>query len=329
MTLIIVFNISLFSLNLILYISLSLAPLFFLLNQDAKRFKQALRSIDENCIFESYLETGKRDQKQFMEKALNLLVEKRLVERRIPFRISRLNKLFIIVFILSLALFQTASIITFGGLTGGLYARDLKAKRINMLIVKKNDDSQFVDSDYTESIKETQAHRNAVLKETMEMRRFRGEFVQSEDLKDPSERFDKGKQSSQFPGAHLEEKDSYNLSNELFKGLKQNRSGSYSEFPGVSSEERHALYSKDQESQGIGKSFLESPLKNYSTVPETFSADGGQDLTTGFTITEDRKRLFLNALFSDIMPGPLVASEFNPLIDRIKDNYLRLIHERY
>ncbi len=264
-----------------------------------------------------------------MEKALKLLVEKRAKEKRIPFCISRLNKLFIIALILSLVLFQSSSMIIFKGLSTKLSARDLKSRRINMLTEKKNEDLHFDNLDYAENTKEIKEDQSSISSETMEMKAPGGESMQGERPEEPTDRLKRGKQLTQVPEAHIEKSDSQKLSKELSRGLKQNKSGSYSRFPGASSEKGPALYSKDQESRGIGKSFIESPLKDYSTVPESLPAEGGQDLAAGFTITEDQRRLFLNSLFSDFLFGPPGISEFDPLIDRIKDHYLRLMHERY
>lgn len=274
------FNISLFTMNLIQFIGLSLFPLFLLLPDPPERFrfKQTIRSIDENCLIESYLESAGPAQRQFMESSLRSLLEKKLKQKLKLFRLSELNKGLLFCLLLSFILFQALFLINFKALSGSLSAQELKTKTVERVTLKQ--------------MEKIPIHQEQVLEETAgfpepseaESPTVSGNSVQPEGLKAPVETLkepgleqERGKSPSQ---SKITEQPFTELTG---KGPGEpGRNGSSTSIsesqPGeVGSEGSKSLPLEEESLRKPGKSFIESPLKDYTPAPESVSARGDQD----------------------------------------------------
>ena len=327
-----IFNISLLTLNLLLYISLSLFPLFFLIPSGQDRVKQTIRIIDSNCLIESFLDTSSREHRTFMEEPVKRLIERRTSEKFFPLRLSRTNRYFIAAALALLIIFQAANYLTLFRLSPDFSARNLKSRLVTIA-----------------------AEQTAVLDDA-------GSPGRSAGLREPPPRSvgagDAGGRDFNLDGTgdKIEEENPEgeadrwrrSFSEELGQ-IEEELSPDHRMPPGDSSTKgdlesflENGAQSGEFQTQGkkgnraagsssrdAGKGFLESPLKEYTTSPERIEAKGGDELSADSRIASAGQGLLLEALFGDFDPTVFSRSDFDPQLARIRQRYRELVNAIY
>jgi hypothetical protein len=82
-------------------------------------------------------------------------------------------------------------------------------------------------------------------------------------------------------------------------------------------------------SSDVGRTFRESPLREYSAIPEEIAAFGNEELSPAGMSAESRKQDHLSALFADFQRLDNLRITFHPLFDSIRERYLELLRERF
>ena len=265
-----------------------------------------------------------------MESSIRSLLEKKLKEKLKLFRLSELNKGLLFCLLLSFIFFQALFLINFKALSGSLSARELKTKTMDRVTLKE---MEKIPVDQEQGLEETAGFPEPAVAESPTVS---GNSVRPEGLKEPAETLkefgeeqERGKSPSQ---SEITEQPFTELTGKGPEG--SGRNGSSTSISGsqpgeVGSEGSRSLPSEEEGLRKPGISFIESPLKDYTPVPESVSARGDRDLGVGLTLAESERQLTLHRVFKDFSLNTLVEVEFDPLLARIKERYLGLIYERF
>lgn len=327
----IIFNPPILPLYLMLFISLSLLPLFLLpLGQkDARLPIQTIRRIDEQCLIESYLHTDLPVQRAFMENRLDILIEKKLKQK--PGLLNMIEKknilLFCIVPVLFI-LFEIFSIIAFNHVTLKFSIHDLKTrvvqKHLEALPDEADEPSEPGITQKQQWNQETPVPERGMRETDMKVSESTGS-IRDQDITDAVSDMKQAGDIEQTEKVYYEnqntvrpgENRSYTRANEPSDKLSDLLPGKQITPAGQSGY------------QDAGKSFLESPVQSYDPVQHTIHSEGDASVKAGAVLQEDKMQEQLNRLFRDFSGGFAFSRGFNPLADQIKEKYLRLVHEKY
>ena len=330
-------NASLFVFHLLTFCGLSLLPLFLFLGMERTSLRRIVRSIDDHCLVESYMHTRSAEHRTFLHRRVESYLERRKKERALPFRLFRGNLYLIGLCVFAFALFYVISFITLQDRTMTLSPREIKNRLIERSALEQAvaelpaEDTGAADSSEGEELRPTpggetgqqgsgRSPEEEALEELLEdaplAARDRLERLRPEDLTEDDE--STGEQSEtewwyRLPGLESEQAGQNSSGASGDKGMETGREGSGSEAG----------------SSDTGRTFRESPLKEYSSIPEEISARGNEELSPSDRTFENPRQIYLSAIFSDFQRLDNLGITFNPLFDTIRERYLELLRERY
>jgi len=329
----VLFDASLLLVSLLIYCSLSLLPVFLFSGREGDLFNRTVRQIDEHCQLEAYLKTRSPEHRTFMHRRVEDTLVRRMNERTIRFRFSRLHMFLAALGILLILVLQVSSYLRFYSLTPSLSAQELK-KRLGERFVGEEPPLPPISDEIADGSTPEQESRRGIAQGELSERRAAGE-VEGTELED----LPAGSATRQMPGFEQkegseqrppEEGEDYERvlvplpqSDSIFQQLLQE---------GARESEQIAREGSGAEagSSGAGRAFKDSPLFNYQSSPERITVEGStEELATAQTLTETRRQAFLNTVFSSFAPKIRITSTFDPLIEAIRERYQELIVERF
>jgi hypothetical protein len=328
---------SLFVFHLLLFCSLSLLPLFLLLGAERTTPGRIVRSIDEHCLVESYLHTPSIEHRSFMRRRVESYLERRKTERAFPFRLFRGNLYLIGACLLLFVLLQVTSFIMLQDFTVALSAQSIKKRLTERSAMEEAvaelpvDDAADAASSAAEELRPTpggetgeqrigKTAEEAALEELLAdepmVAKDRIARLGPEDLREESEpAAQQGDTEWRYrvPGSESDKASEKTSGIPGDEGQDTSREGSGAE-AGTSD---------------VGRTFRESPIREYTTVLEPLSAEGSEELSPSTNVAESRRQTFLSAVFSDFDRISYLSITFDPLFDTIREQYLELLDERF
>jgi hypothetical protein len=330
-------NSSLFIFHLLLFFSLSLLPLFLFLGMERTTLRRLVRSIDDRCLVESYLHTPSTEHRTFMRQRVEAHLERKKNERVLPFRLFRGNLYLLGLCGFAFLLLQGISVITLRDFTTTFSAREIKNRLIERETLEQAvaelpvDDAGAYGSSEAEELRPTpggetgeqrtgRTPEEETLEELLEdgpmAAKDRIDRLSPEDLTEESDRPTEQSETEwryQIPGSESEE-------------AGENMSG----IAGDEGRETGMEGSGSEAGSGdVGRTFRESPLREYTAIPEEIAARGNEELSPGGMTAESRKQTYLSTIFSDFQQSDNLRITFNPLFDAIRERYLELLRERF
>lgn len=338
LTVMILADTSLFVFHFIFFCSLSLLPLFLFLGMEKTTLSGLIRTVDERCLIESYLHTPSDEHRSFMQGRVESLLVRKKSARVFPFRLFAVNIHLIGLCIFAFVLLQVVSFITLRDFTTVFSAQNIKTRLLKRSILRDGiDELPAEELPTADSADPGQEDSAAAGGQTIEQRAARNldeealEEVLGEDkmvAKDRIERLspedlrqeaDPKAESSQ-PGGNYQVLDIEAVSD------PENPQ----RLPGNEDQETAREGSgAEAGSSDVGRTYKESPLREYTTVPEQLTARGNEQLSPTGDLTESRERIYLEALFADFVPRTGRRITFNPLFETIRERYLELLNERF
>jgi hypothetical protein len=337
LTVVILTNSSLFVFHLLLFCSLSLLPFFLFAGLERTTLGGIVRSIDKHCLIESYLQTTSVEHRSFMRRRVESYLEHKQSERAVPFRLSRANFYLIALCLAAFLLLQSISFVTLRGFTTSFSARNIKNRLIERFEVGVTlaghplDDSSVGGSSTAE---EKGADRG-------------GETVEKRAQEDPDqEAFEELLSDEQLVAKDkLERLRSEDASGEVGQEPGQSETdwirpttvgesdatGDKSSGIPVDTNRNSGREGSGAEagSSDVGRTFRDSPLREYTAIAEEIATEGGEELSPSDTLAESRRQIDVNALFSDFYRSNNLRITFHPLFDTIRERYLELLNERF
>jgi len=337
LTVMILADTSLVVFHLLFFCSLSLLPLFLFLGMEQTTLSRIIRAVDEHCLIESYLQTASAEHRSFMQSRVESLLARKKSGRVFPFRMFAANFYLIGLCLLGFVLLQGVSFITLRDFTTAFSAQKIKTKllerssfqdRIDELPVEElpaADSASPEEESATPGgeIIEQRAARNIddealeeLLGEDTMVAKDRIERLSPEDLRQEAE--SNAEQNETSWGFQVPDSES-DSDPENPRGLPGNKG---QEAAGEGS-------GAEAGSSDVGRTYKESPLREYTTVQEQLAARGNEQLSPTGNLVEGREQTYLEALFADFVSPTSQRITFNPLFDTIRERYLELLNERF
>ena len=322
LTVMILADTSLVVFHLLFFCSLSLLPLFLFLGMEQTTLSRIIRAVDEHCLMQSRVES---------------LLARKKSGRVFPFRMFAANFYLIGLCLLGFVLLQGVSFITLRDFTTAFSAQKIKTKllerssfqdRIDELPVEElpaADSASPEEESATPGgeIIEQRAARNIddealeeLLGEDTMVAKDRIERLSPEDLRQEAE--SNAEQNETSWGFQVPDSES-DSDPENPRGLPGNKG---QEAAGEGS-------GAEAGSSDVGRTYKESPLREYTTVQEQLAARGNEQLSPTGNLVEGREQTYLEALFADFVSPTSQRITFNPLFDTIRERYLELLNERF
>lgn len=335
LTVVILSDSSLFVFHLILFCSLSLLPFFLLLATEGSILARVVRFLDEHCLIESYLHTPSAEHRSFMRQRVQTYLERRKRENPFPFRLFRGNIYLIGICLLLFVLLQAASFFMLQSFTVSLSAREIKNRLTERSALEEAvaelpaEDSEEAAATSPEKLQPTiggetgqreigktaeeEALEELLADEPMPAK-DRIQRLGPEDLKDDGDPQEgQTEWGYRIPGSEAETAAEKTSGMPGEEGRASSREGSGAEAG----------------SGDVGRTFRESPIREYTTTTEAVSAAGSEELYPSTNVAEGSSREFLGAVLSDFDRIDYLSTTFDPLFDTIRERYLELLDERF
>jgi hypothetical protein len=336
LSIVILTNASLFVFHLLLFFGLSLLPLFLFLGMERATLRRLVRSVDDHCLVESYLHTSSVAHRSFMRQRVESHLARKKSERVLPFRLFRGNLYLVGLCALAFVLLQGISFVTLQDLTMAFSPREIKnrliersAREESVAELPVEDIGASGSSDAEElgptSGGETGEQRTGRTPEEQALEELFGDdqLIARDRIERlaPEDLLEEGRQPGelsemdwqyQLPGSESGEADKNGSGSHGDEGRETGREGSGSEAG----------------SSDVGRTFRESPLREYTAIPDEIAAYGNEELSPAGMSAETRKPDHLSALFADFQRLDNLRITFDPLFDSIRDRYLELLRER-
>jgi hypothetical protein len=314
-------------LNLLFFASLALFPLYLLTPLPIDRLRLSIRRLDKHCLLESYLAAGRPELRRYMLPGLQRLLAAMFRQRITPLRLSRLNGLLFAALLACLAGYQAGMFLRFDSFTWSFSAQELKARSLRPADAAEGAaapsaapglESPGEEVPLSEEGESAAARRQAepaldltgLPEGGTEVRgglrqagedadAGGGEAPRGSDLRRPA---DPAAREAPAGGGDGKESDEEG-SGESGRGLQQAGSA--------------------------GRGFLESPLTEYQAALRELAARGGSELTAGSLLEAVETGAYPPGLFRDYTGGGLAPPLLDPMLARIRADYLRLLYERF
>lgn len=337
LTVMILSDSSLFVFHLLLFCSLSLLPLFLLLGAERTTLGRVVRSIDERCLVESYLHTSSNEHHSFMRQQVTTYLERRKTEKSLPFRLSRGNLYLIGACLLLFVLSQSTSFLVLQDFSVALSAQRIREKKVEQTALQEAvaelpvDVTEDAASDAAEELRpnpggETGEQRigKTAEEEMLEQLLADEPMVAKDSIKSlgPENLKEKGQSAEQSGDTEWR----YQVPGSESGTDTEKTSGIPGEEGQDSSREGSGA---EAGSSDVGRTFRESPIREYTTVVEPLSATGSDQLSPSTNVAEGRREDFVAAVFSDFNRTSYLNITFDPIFDTIRKRYLELLDERY
>jgi hypothetical protein len=325
---VLLFGLSLFGFHLALYLSLSLFPLFLLLGRGRETALPGIRRLDQNCQLEAYLFTSSEEHRTFMAEPVHRLLQQRVSQRVFRFRISRANLRLAAVFGGLFLLFQLTSYLTLYRLNAGLTPEAIRARLAERELVVAETEAGTSE----QTLEATPPQPRPESPEAGEQGAGQVEGQQQGEAEGEGEEGEarglreSGPETGPVPPEGSEKPQrvlvpvppgtsaSPTLTEQTVEGGMELATGPEHSEAGSGS---------------TGRSFLESPLKEYAGVPQRIAAKGEREMAAAPGLSEELPGGELPALFDDFRAGIGAELDFDALLERIRQRYLELLHERF
>ena len=328
---------SLFIFHLLLFCSLSLLPFFLLLGGERSTLARVVRFLDEHCLIESYLHTPSVEHRSFMRQRVQAYLERRKSENPFPFRLFRGNLYLIGICLLLFAVLQAASFVVLQDFTAALSVGRIK-DRLNQqnaieetvaeLPVERSDGAAGAEDQELKptaggktgeqrigKTAEEEALEELLADEPM-VAKDRIQSLGPEDFKEdsqPAEQSGETEWRYQIPGTQTDSASQKTTGLAGEEGRDSSREGSGAEAG----------------SSDVGRTFRESPIRDYTAVTESLSATGSEELSPSTNVAESSRQKTLDAVFSNFQSISYLSITFDPLFETIRERYLELLDERF
>ncbi|MBN2552797.1 MAG: hypothetical protein JXB06_08495 [Spirochaetales bacterium] len=326
---------SLFLFHLLLFFSLSLLPLFLFYRMETASLQRAVRRLDEHCLVESYLHSPSEQHRAFMGERVQSYLERKTTEGAFPFRLCRGNlylaglclTAFIALQLISLATFRDFSVFSARTIKNRLIERASLGEAVAELPVEDASEGGPAAAEPIrptvggetgqrrgEGIPEDEALQELLEDENL-VAAERIERLGPGDLRDQEEQqADRGESwwRQPLPAAEADTP-------------AQTASGIAGDEGRDSATEGRGAEAGSGEA---GRTFRESPLKEYTPIPERLAAEGSEQLYPSDAVGEGGRQSFAEALFSDFGRLHDLRITFDPLFDTIRERYLELLDEQ-
>ena len=337
LTVIILADSSLFVFHLLFFCSLSLLPLFLFLGMERTTLRRIVRTIDERCLVESYLQTSSAEHRSFMQERVESHLARKKSDRTFPFRLFTANFYLIGLCLSAFVFLQAVSLITLRDFTTPFSAQNLKTKLLERGALQKAiaelpvEVISGVDSSATEEQRATAGGENVEQRAGKDLNDKALEELLGDDTMVAKDRIDRLSPDDlrQEPDQGQKQRDT---------GWNYQALGTESDtdpektqgFPGDEGQEiAREGRGAEAGSSDVGRTYEESPLRKYAAIPEQVAAKGSEVLSPTGNLEEGQKRIFLNALFADFAIQTNLRISFNPLFDSIRERYLELLDELF
>lgn len=325
-------GLSLLGFHLVLYVGLSLFPVFLLLPPRPGWLLREVRRLDERCLLEAYLSTESGEHRAFMAQAVTELLER--AEPGVRFALSPASRRLALVCGCLLLLFEAASYLTLFRLEPSLSARALRERLAQREAAEAAARSGGVPRPELSGTPEpaeqpaAEAPAEAPGEAAAEAPEDRLEGLRrpeaGQEPEAPQGRRDRGEQAAPVPVEGRPQR--------ILLPVEAEQGGSpalsESSEPGVTGLQGEP----DRAEAGAGdtgRSFLESPLRGYRGVPQRVEARGGEELAAASSLAERQPDPQITALFADFAAALPPGVDFDPLLEQIRNRYLELLDERY
>jgi hypothetical protein len=326
-------DLSLFVFHLLFFCSLSMLPFFLFVGLERTTTRRLVRAIDKQCLLESYLQTSSPDHRAFMGERVESYLQQQRAQRLFPFRLFRGNIHLIGLCLFSFVLLQTISFVTLRDFTTSLSAQEIKTKMLKQdehaVAELSFDDTAAADSvaeqatapdgeiveqkagrsPDQEALDELLTEQTLVTKDRIERLTTEDEGLQDSELIEQSDI----QRSVQIPGTESELNADRTTGTPRSGDQDTGRKGSGAEAG----------------SSDVGRTFKESPLREYTARAEEVAVEGSEDLSPSNSLSAEGRSIEVEVLFSDYFQSSNLRITFNPLFDTIRNRYLELLNERF
>ena len=328
---------SLFVFHLLLFCSLSLLPVFLLVGAERTTLWRVVRSIDEHCLVESYLRTQSGEHRAFMRRRIETHLQRLKTGKPFPFRLFRGNLYLIGICLLLFAVLQATSFMVLQDFTVALSAGKIK-NRLNErnameqtvaeLPVEQSEGAAGAEDQELKptaggktgeqrigKTAEEEALEELLADEPM-VAKDRIQSLGPEDFREdtrPAEQSGETEWRYRIPGTETDSAPERTTGLAGEEGRDSSREGSGAEAG----------------SSDVGRTFRESPIRDYTTVTESLSATGSEELSPSTNVAESSRQKTLDAVFSNFQSISYLSITFDPLFETIRERYLELLDERF
>lgn len=322
-------DLPLLSLNLACFTSLALFPGWLLLPLPPGRLKLFIRRVDRHCLLESYLETRAEELRRYMLPDLRRLLSRMSGQSIAPLRPSRLNCRLAAALLACLLCHQVGLFLRFDSFTWSLSARELQAMTLSLEPGGGSDQARQEAAEGRESPED-----ELLLPREGEPAVSRPEAASPLDLTALPEggteaprgaRRAEGVEEPAPGGAENAGEGQRRLSENAGRDVSGDAGGGLESGEGEQGERGRGT----QQAGSAGRVFLPSPLEEYRAALRELAARGGSELTAGSPAEALQPGAWPSALFRDYRGSRLPLSVLDPLLARIRADYLRLIYERF
>jgi hypothetical protein len=328
---------SLLVFHLPFFCTLSLLPFFLLVGTERTTLRRVVRSIDEHCLVESYLHTPSSEHRSLMRRRVAQFLERGKRVNPFPLRLFKGNLYLIGVCLLLFALLQGISFAVLDDFSLSLAPRKIKEKLTERAAAEEAVGELPADDSGNAASSEGEALRPASGGKTGEQRI--GKTAEEEALEkllgdEPlpaKERIRRlGPEDLQQRSEPASERGDTDGRLRVPGSESDTRAEDASAIAGeedsqASGEGSGAEAGSDQ----VGRTFRESPIREYTTVAQPQSAEGTRELSPSTNLGDRRSPDPVSALISDFQRIDYLNITFDPLFDAIRESYLRLIDERF
>lgn len=324
-------DISRFTVNLVMFVTLSLLPVFLLFHRNVHFFKRTLRKIDRNCILESYF-AAEGETKDYIGKKAEPLVNELKMRNPLNFTLSRHTIRLLCFFVLVLFLLQLASLLAYGNLTlthrlpeqkqiteEQKNRREYLALRENEEVIKLDSDkrpAEFQGDHLSRDVPEESEEGNSILsmeqllrqiKEKVEGRRKSDDYTEDRSVEgDEGEMFLRNRLSGEY-------------------GLDKGTTTSGGE---RERREEAPLQNMGKGFEDTGKSFLDSPMLDYRTIAEKiYSERSREGLKATLKLSAEEQTELIRAYFGDFRSTVELTGLDDPELEKICTLYLSLLEK--
>jgi hypothetical protein len=328
---------SLLVFHLPFFCTLSLLPFFLLVGTERTTLRLVVRSIDEHCLVESYLQTPSSEHRSFMRERVAHFLERGKRADPFPLRLFRGNLYLIGVCLLLFVLLQGISFVVLEDFSLSLTPRKIKDKLTERTAAEEAVGELPAGDSENAASSEGEAPRSASGGDTGEQRI--GKTAEEEALEEilgdeplPA----KESIRSLGPEDLRRQSESETGRGDTDRQLRIPGSESGTDAAGASA----IAGEEDSEASGegsgaeagsneVGRTFRESPIREYTTVAQPQSAEGSRELSPSTNVFDRRSPDPVSTLISDFQRIDYLNITFDPLFDVIRERYLTLIDERF